>query len=75
MMRFASMLLGILLLVAGIYVLAGHPTYKTTETAAKFGTFSIQTTHDKPVPSWIGIAGVVVGGVLLIGGLASGRKR
>ncbi|HET7267401.1 MAG TPA: hypothetical protein VFJ15_04770 [Oleiagrimonas sp.] len=74
-MRLLSMIVGIILLVAGIWVLAGHPTYTSTDTAAKLGPLELQTTQDKAVPTWTGIAGVVVGGILLIGGLASKRGR
>jgi len=74
-MRLLSMIVGIILLVAGIWVLAGHPTYTTTDTAAKLGSLELQATHDKAVPTWAGIAGVVVGGILLVGGFASKRGR
>lgn len=74
-MRLVSMVVGIILLAAGIWVLAGHPTYTTTDTAAKIGPLELQTTQDKAVPTWTGIAGVVIGGVLLIGGLAGKRRH
>ncbi len=74
-MRLASMLIGIALLVAGIWVLADHPTYSSTDTALKVGTFTVQSIQHKAIPAWTGIAGVVVGGLLLLGGLVGSRKR
>jgi hypothetical protein len=35
----------------------------------------IQHTEDRAIPDWLGIAGIVVGGVLVVGGFATGRKR
>ncbi len=73
-MRIASMVIGIILVIFGIWVLVGHPSYEDTDTAAKVGPISVQATHDRAIPQWAGIAGVVVGGVLLIGGFATKRR-
>ncbi|HET6586781.1 MAG TPA: hypothetical protein VFG67_03305 [Oleiagrimonas sp.] len=74
-MRIVAMVIGIILLAAGIWVVAGNGSYPSTDTALKVGDFSVQTTHDKAIPTWAGIAGIVVGGVLLIGGVTSGGRR
>lgn len=74
-MRIIAMVIGIILLAAGIWVVAGNGSYPSTDTALKVGDFAVQTTHDKAVPQWAGIAGIVVGGLLLIGGVAGGRRR
>ncbi len=73
-MRIAAIVVGVILLIAGIWVVAGNGTYKSTDTVVKVGSASIEATHDKAVPQWAGIAGIVVGGVLIIGGVASGRR-
>lgn len=73
-MRIVSMAIGIIVLIVGIWITVGHPKYQSTETAAKIGSVSVQTTQDKPIPQWAGIAGIVVGGVLLVGAFASKRR-
>lgn len=73
-MRAGLFIAGIILLVAGIWVIAGNGSYKQTETLAQLGSAKIEATHTKAVPPWIGIAGIVVGGLLIVGGIAS-KKR
>ncbi|WP_049621044.1 hypothetical protein [Frateuria defendens] len=74
-MRAGLVIVGLILLVAGIWITVGHASYRQTDTKAQFGPVKIQTTEDKAVPQWLGIAGIVVGGLLVVGGFASGRKR
>jgi len=72
-MRAGLIIAGIILLVAGIWVTLGNGSYKQTDTLAQLGPARITATHEKAVPQWLGIAGIVVGGLLVIGGFA--RKR
>ena len=72
-MRAGLIIAGIILLVAGIWVTLGNGSYKQTDTLAQLGPARITATHEKAVPQWLGIAGIVVGGLLAIGGFA--RKR
>ncbi|EIL89261.1 hypothetical protein UU9_09502 [Rhodanobacter fulvus Jip2] len=65
---------GIILLIAGIWVSVGDASYKDTDTVAQIGPAKIEATHDRAVPQWVGIAGIVVGGLLLVGGIAN-KKR
>lgn len=74
-MRIAAIVVGIILLAAGIWVVAGNGSYSSTDTVVSVGSASIQAQHDKAIPQWAGIAGIVVGGVLVIGGFVSGRKH
>ena len=67
-MRMGLIIAGIILLIAGIWVTVGNASYKDTDTVAQLGPAKIEATHDKAVPQWIGIAGIVVGGLLTIGG-------
>mgnify|MGYP001087043186 CR=1 FL=1 len=73
-MRLGLIIAGIVLLLAGIWATFGNGTYKDTDTVAQLGPAKIEATHDKAIPEWLGIGGIVIGGVLLIGGIAS-RKR
>lgn len=72
-MRTGLIVSGIVLLAAGIWVAIGNGSYRQTDTLVQLGTARITATHEKPVPPWLGIAAIVLGGVLVIGGLA--RKR
>jgi hypothetical protein len=67
-MRAGLIIVGIILLVAGIWVVSGHASYQGTDTLLQIGTAKITATHDKGVPQWIGIAGIAVGGLLTLGG-------
>jgi hypothetical protein len=67
-MRAGLIIVGIILLVAGIWVVSGHASYQGTDTLLQIGTAKITATHDKGVPQWIGIAGIAVGGLLALGG-------
>ncbi|WP_158882800.1 hypothetical protein [Rhodanobacter sp. L36] len=73
-MRAGLIIAGIILLAAGIWVTAGNGSYSKTDTVAQLGSAKIEATHDKALPQWLGIAGIVVGGLLLVGGIVS-KKR
>jgi uncharacterized membrane protein YphA (DoxX/SURF4 family) len=67
-MRAVLIVLGLVLVAAGIWVLAGQAFYQQTDTLVQLGSAKITATHDKAVPTWMGIAGIVVGALLAIGG-------
>ncbi|KQX97561.1 hypothetical protein ASD22_09935 [Rhodanobacter sp. Root480] len=73
-MRMGLIIAGIIVLIAGIWVTVGNASYKDTDTVAQLGPAKIEATHDRAVPQWVGIAGIVVGGLLLVGGIAN-KKR
>jgi hypothetical protein len=73
-MRTGLIVAGIILLVAGIWVTVGNGSYKQTDTVAQLGPAKIEATHTKAVPQWLGIAGIVIGGLLIVGGVAN-KKR
>jgi hypothetical protein len=68
-MRAGLIIVGIILLIAGIWVTVGNGSYKQTDTVAQLGPAKIEATHEKAVPQWLGIAGIVIGGLLVIGGM------
>jgi len=72
-MRAGLIIIGIILIVAGIWVVAGHAFYQDTDTLLQIGSAKITATHDKGVPQWIGIAGIVIGALLAIGGFLQKR--
>ena len=67
-MRAGLIVIGIIWVVAGIWVIAGHASYTQTDTVLQLGSAKLTATHDKGVPQWVGIAGIVVGGLLAVGG-------
>jgi hypothetical protein len=69
-MRAALIVIGIILLVTGIWVTVGHGSYQQTDTKAQIGSVKIEATEDHAIPRWVGNAGIVVGGVLAVAGFA-----
>ena len=64
-------LIAIVLIVLGILGLAyGGFSYTQDRTAAKIGPIELNVKETKtvPVPLWVGVAGIVVGGLLLVAG-------
>jgi len=64
-------IIAILLIVLGALALIyGGFSYTQDKTEAKIGPFelNVKETRTVPIPLWAGIAGIVVGGVLLVAG-------
>ena len=72
-MRALLLIVGILLLVGGLWVVFGHGSYTQTDTVFQLGSAKLTATHDKAVPQWLGISGIVVGALLVLGGFFSKR--
>jgi hypothetical protein len=64
-------IVAILLIVLGVLALAyGGFSYTQDKTVAKIGPIELNAKETKtvPIPMWAGIAGIVVGGFLLVAG-------
>ncbi len=72
-MRAGLIVIGIIALAAGIWVVAGHASYQDTDTLVQIGSAKVTATHDKGVPQWVGIGGIVVGALLALGGFMQKR--
>jgi len=72
-MRALLLVVGIVLLIGGLWVVFGHGSYTQTDTVFQVGSAKLTATHDKAVPQWLGISGIVVGALLALGGLFSKR--
>ncbi len=72
-MRAALIILGIVLVAAGIWIVLGNGSYQQTDTLVQIGSAKVTATHDKAIPQWTGIAGIVVGAVLALGGFLNKR--
>ena len=64
--------IGVLLIVAGVFVLWKRPTYATREDVVRIGDFKASVDERQAVPPWLGVAGVAAGVILL---LVAERKR
>ena len=74
-MRTVLIVLGLILVAAGIWVLAGQATYQQTDTLVQLGSAKITATHDKAVPTWVGIAGIASFFAVLGAGYIYARSR
>lgn len=72
-MRAILLIVGLVLLVGGLWVVFGHGSYTETDTVFQLGSAKLTATHDKAVPQWLGISGIAVGALLALGGLFSKR--
>ncbi|MBE1160312.1 hypothetical protein [Dyella acidiphila] len=72
-MRAILIVIGLILLVGGLWAVFGHGSYTQTDTVLQLGSAKLTATHDKAIPQWLGIAGIVVGALLTLGGLFSKR--
>lgn len=67
-MRGLLIIAGIIIIALGIGSMLGKFNYEQKDAIVKVGGVSLSTTHDKTVPQWAGILGIVVGGALVLGG-------
>lgn len=74
-MRTPLIILGAIVLAFGIWVLVGNGSYSSEDTLLKVGSAEVTAKTDKAIPQWAGVGGVVIGGILIIGGFVSARKR
>jgi hypothetical protein len=72
-MRAILILVGLALLVGGLWVVFGHGGYNETDTVFQLGSAKLTATHHKDIPEWMGIAGIAVGALLALGGFFSKR--
>ncbi|SEN43537.1 hypothetical protein SAMN02800694_3479 [Luteibacter sp. UNCMF331Sha3.1] len=72
-MRAGLIIVGVVLIGLGLWVTLGNGSYSKTDTVASIGSAKIEATHDKAIPQWVGIAGIVIGGIVAVAGIA--RKR
>ena len=70
----AGLVVGVLLILAGIYVVAGQASYKSDREVLKIGGLEASVKESHMVPQWAGAIAIVVGGVLVFAGLR-GAKR
>jgi hypothetical protein len=60
--------IGLILIVAGVFVLWKKPTYAKHEDVVRIGDFKASVDEREPIPAGWGIAGVAAGTILLLVG-------
>jgi hypothetical protein len=70
-MRFGAVA-GVLLIVAGLYVVLNGASFTRDKTVLKVGTLEANVKQQEPIPAWAGGAAILVGIGLVVVGL---RKR
>jgi divalent metal cation (Fe/Co/Zn/Cd) transporter len=67
----ASLVVGVLLVIAGAVVAARGFSYTSHESVLKVGGLEATVEEKKTISPWIGVGGIVVGLVLIL----AGRRR
>lgn len=70
----ATLVLGILLVLAGGYILVQGFSVTTNREVLDLGPLRASVSEKKSVPTWVGGVGVAVGLVLIIAGAGAGKK-
>lgn len=70
----AGVIVGIILIAAGIYVVAGQASYKSNREVLKIGGIEASVKESRVIPPWTGAVGIVVGGVLVFAGMRAGKR-
>ncbi len=61
-------LLGVILILAGVFILWRRPTYPTRHDVVKIGDFQATMDQEEAIPAWWGAAAAGAGVVLLLAG-------
>jgi hypothetical protein len=69
----AGLIVGVILILAGIYVVAGQASYKSDREVLKIGGLEASVKESHLVPQWAGAIAIVAGSVLAFAGLR-GKK-
>jgi hypothetical protein len=69
-----GVIIGIILIAAGIYVVAGQGSYSRNREVLNIGGIEASIKESRLIPPWTGAIAIAVGGVLVFAGLR-GSKR
>ena len=70
----AGVIIGIILIAAGIYVVAGQGSYSRNREVVKIGGLEASIKESRLIPPWTGGVAIAVGGLLVFAGMR-GSKR
>ena len=63
-----TQIVGLVLIIAGIFVLWQRPTYETKKDVIEIGDLKASVDQKESVPVWVGAVGIGVGIILLLTG-------
>jgi len=69
-----GVIVGIILIAAGIYVVAGQGSYSSNREVLKIGGLEASIKESHLIPPWTGAIAIAVGGVLVFAGLRGGKR-
>ena len=67
-MRIGLIIAGVLIAAISVAALMGKFQYTQDKEVLKIGDLSAKVQEQQSAPQWLGIAGLVLGGVLVLGG-------
>jgi hypothetical protein len=67
-MRIGIIIAGILIAALSIAAVSGGLHYKEDKEVLRVGDLSAKTEETRGVPQWLGMAGILIGAVLVVGG-------
>lgn len=67
-MRIGLIIAGLLIAALGVGVLMGKLQYTQNKEVLKIGDLSAKVQEQQSVPQWLGFAGLILGGGLVLGG-------
>lgn len=70
----AGVIIGIILIAAGIYVVAGQASYRSSREVVKIGGLEASVKESHAIPPWTGAVAIAVGGVLVFAGMRGGKR-
>ena len=70
----AGVIVGIILIAAGIYVVAGQGSYSRNREVLKIGGIEASVKESRLSPPWTGAVAIAAGGLLVFAGMR-GSKR
>jgi hypothetical protein len=63
-----AIIVGALLVAAGLYILIKSPSYSQDKSLAKIGSFEAKVTEEHSIPAWAGGVALAAGVVLVVVG-------
>ena len=63
-----TQIVGLVLILAGIYVLWQRPSYQTKKDVIEIGDLKASVDQKESIPVWVGAVGIVAGVALLLAG-------
>ena len=70
----AAVIAGVILIAAGIYVVAGQGSYNRSREVLNIGGIEASVQESRLIPPWTGAVAIAVGGLLVFAGMRRSRR-